>query len=94
MMGLVGLVDKMDLRSMQTPVLILHSNFDQVISVPKLKARFAEIGSNIKKRVEVNKTEDIEGHQLAGDILSPSTNEVVIDHIYDFLKPMMNQPTS
>jgi alpha-beta hydrolase superfamily lysophospholipase len=89
MMGLVDLVNKMDLRNLKIPLLILHSNFDKTISVPKIKERYLEIGSKIKKRVEVNNTEAKGGHILAGDILSPSTNKIVVDHIYKFLSLIM-----
>lgn len=89
MMGMVRLVEQIDLNGMRTPVLILHSNFDKVVSVPKIHERFAEIGSIIKKRIEVNNTEDEWGHQLAGDILSPGTNDIVLDHMYQFLAPLM-----
>ena len=89
MMGLVDLVDNMDLSTRSTPLLVLHSNFDQVVNVNKIIARYQEAGSPIKKRIEVNNTEDKNGHQLAGDILSPSTNTLVLSHIIDFLKPTL-----
>ncbi|MEM7181537.1 MAG: alpha/beta hydrolase [Spirochaetota bacterium] len=85
MMGMVSLVDKIDLRQMSTPTLILHSNFDQVISVAKIHKRFQEIGAKVKRRIEVNDAQHKKGHIIAGDILSPKTNTKVVQHILDFI---------
>jgi alpha-beta hydrolase superfamily lysophospholipase len=84
MMGLVDIVDHLDLGEMKLPVLVIHSNRDQVISVDKLKARYQEIGSQRKRIVTVSNTQDEWGHILAGDILSPKTTETVVKHIMDF----------
>ncbi len=88
MLGLVDLVDHMDLSSLELPVLVLHSDKDTVISLDKLKKRFDEIGSKSKKQVTVNETEDYNGHVLAGDILSPKSTDIVKRHIIDFLKSL------
>ena len=71
---------------MKIPVLVIHSDRDRIISVIKLKERYQEIGSNIKRRVTVNNTQDEWGHILAGDILSPETTGTVVTHIMDFFK--------
>lgn len=84
MMGLVDIVDHLDLRQMKIPVLVIHSDRDQVISVDKLKEKYREIGSKRKRRVGVNNTQDKWGHILAGDILSPTTTETVVKLIMDF----------
>jgi len=86
MMGLVDIVDHLDLSEIKIPVLVIHSDRDQVISVEKLKARYLEIGSKMKRRVTVNDTQDEWGHILAGDILSPKTTGTVVTHIMDFFK--------
>jgi esterase/lipase len=84
MMALVDMVDNLNLSQMNIPVLVIHSDRDQVISVEKVKERYQEIGSKRKKRVTVNNTQDEWGHILAGDILSPTTTETVVDLIMDF----------
>jgi hypothetical protein len=43
-----------------------------------------EIGSTMKRRVNVNDTQDEWEHFLAGDILSPKTTGTVVTHIMDF----------
>ncbi len=86
MMGLVDIVDHLDLSEMKIPVLVIHSDRDQVISVEKLKERYQEIGSKIKKRVTVNNTQDEWGHILAGDIISPKTTGTVVTYIMNFFK--------
>jgi len=90
MMGLVDIVDHLDLSEMKIPVLVIHSDRDQVISVEKLKERYQEIGSKIKRRVTVNNTQDEWGHILAGDVLSPKTTGIVVTQIMDFFK--LNPP--
>ena len=84
MMGLVDLVEGLDLRNMTIPVLVLHSDRDKVISVERVKERYEEIGSSRKQRVTVNNTEDVFGHILCGDILSPKTTDLVVEHIMTF----------
>ncbi len=86
MMGLVDIVDEMNLKDFKTPLLIIHTNFDKVVSVEKIHERFAEIGSSHKRRVEVNDTISESGHVLVGDITSPNTIETVEKHISDFLE--------
>jgi esterase/lipase len=84
MMGLVDMVDHLDLSQIKVPVLIIHSDRDQVISVEKVKERYQEIGSKRKKSVTVNNTQDEWGHILAGDIISPTTTGTVVKLIMDF----------
>jgi esterase/lipase len=84
MMGLVDMVDHLDFSQIKMPVLIIHSDRDQVINVEKVKERYQEIGSKRKSRVVVNNTQDEWGHILAGDILSPTTTETVVKLIMDF----------
>jgi len=90
MMGLVDIVDHLDLSEMKIPVLVIHSDRDQVISGEKLKEHYQEIGSKIKRRVTVNNTQDEWGHILAGDVLSPKTTGIVVTQIMDFFK--LNPP--
>jgi alpha-beta hydrolase superfamily lysophospholipase len=84
MMALVDLVEGLDLNELRIPVLVIHSDRDQVVSVKKLIARYQEIGSTNKRRVTVNDTEDEWGHILAGDAISPSTTDFVVDQIMGF----------
>jgi alpha-beta hydrolase superfamily lysophospholipase len=84
MMALVDLVDRLDLSQIKVPVLVIHSDRDQVISVERVKERYQEIGSQRKRIVTVNNTQDEWGHILAGDILSPATTETVVTFIMDF----------
>jgi alpha-beta hydrolase superfamily lysophospholipase len=86
MMGLVDLVEDLNLSEMKIPVLVIHSDRDKVISVKRLKERYQEIGSKMKRRVTVNNTQDEWGHILAGDILSPKTTGTVVTHIMDFFR--------
>ncbi len=86
MMGVVDLVDNMDLSKLKLPVLVIHSDRDQVIDVEKLKRKYKEIGSPVKKRVTVNQTRDEWGHILAGDIISPETTDSVVRQIGEFFQ--------
>ncbi len=89
MMGLVHVVDGLDLGRLQVPVMVIHSDRDQVISVKKLKARYREIGSTWKRIVTINDTRDEWGHILAGDIISPETTAAAATHIMNFFSEGM-----
>lgn len=85
MMGLVDVVNRADLSKIKEPFLIVYSDKDEVVDPIKIKQRFNEIGSQNKKLIVFNESERKNHHVLAGDAMSPSTNEKVIKITLDFL---------
>ncbi|MBF0353428.1 MAG: alpha/beta fold hydrolase [SAR324 cluster bacterium] len=93
-MGFVGLLKAQDFTKIQQPVLLIHSDFDQVVSVDTILKRYEQIGSAYKKRMTINNSGDRWHHVLAGNILSPQTNQITIDMILEFLQPLRQTENS
>ena len=85
MMGLVKLVASKDLGEIKTPMLVIASPQDQVVSFAATQKTFASFGSQAKKLIPYEKSQDPFQHILAGDILSPDTTREVADMIIGFI---------
>lgn len=85
MMGIVDLLNSMNLKKVKTPLLLIHSPDDQVVSTRAAIRTFSIIGSKNKLRVPYTQSEDPNQHVLAGDILSPGTTEEVARMISEFI---------
>ncbi len=86
LMALVDHVDSFDLSKLQKPVLIFYSQLDTVVSVPKIKEKYALIGSGVKKLVPVQNENNPSKHVLAGDIVGHTTTTFVEETTLSFLK--------
>lgn len=86
MMGLVDLVQSLDLGEQQVPTLLFYSPGDQVVDPRRIVAGFEEMGSPRKVLVEVEGSTDPSQHVLAGDILSPGTNDQMVRAILEFVR--------
>ena len=86
MMALVEHVRRMDLSSINVPTLVLYSPEDQVVE-PLETERVLERMTGIEPEVRiVRSTTDPARHVLAGDIVSPESNEEVRSVILAFLE--------
>ncbi len=85
LMGLVDLVSNVDVSKIKTPLLIFYSTKDDVIDPLLVEQKFSNFGSPNKKLVAVDDSEDINNHVLAGNIMSPSTNQKVIHTMLEFI---------
>ncbi|MCG8618002.1 MAG: lysophospholipase [Desulfobacterales bacterium] len=85
MMGLVNLVNGIDLSGITSPVQVFYSPEDQVVSVAKIEQAFAAFGSSRKQLVPVTDTTSESRHVLAGDILSPGTTIPIAEKILRFI---------
>jgi esterase/lipase len=90
MMGLVSLVNKLDLGSFDIPVMVVYHEEDQVISAGHVRKRFNEMGAPVKKLVAFNRTADPSNHTLAGDAVSPETTKPLSEFILAFLSSLTN----
>ncbi|MGI9175143.1 MAG: alpha/beta hydrolase [Rhodothermales bacterium] len=83
---LIDAVEATDLSAIQTPVLIVYSTQDEVVSPEAIEAAYRRFGSERKQRVAVESAEDPGHHVIAGEILSPGATETVAAHILDFVQ--------
>lgn len=81
MMDLLSWVNEFDLSKMKTPLFVLYSDVDRVVSVERMHRKFQSYGGP-KKIFEVTGAH----HVLAGAIKSPETTELVFQKIVDFLE--------
>jgi esterase/lipase len=80
--GVVRLSEFLPYRKMKIPVLGFYTDRDDTISLFRLNGVFRRLGSSMKRLV---KLEEAEQHVLAGDILSPQTNDIVVREVTEFL---------
>jgi esterase/lipase len=89
MMGTVKLARDADLQWIKTPVLVLYSPNDQIVSVDAIKKYYRRFGADYKQIHAVTGDGDPQHHVLAGDILSPQTTQKVADVILKFIQPLL-----
>jgi len=89
MMGLVELVKTVRLEAIKTPLMVIYSENDRVISADELKLHYERFGSPVKHILSVDQTGHPSNHVLAGDILSPETTLPLADSIMAFLHPLV-----
>jgi len=53
-----------------------------VVSIPALLEAYERFGSEEKSLINVSEARD---HNMAGDIISPETTQITVDHILRFL---------
>lgn len=90
MMGLVELVQDTDLADVETPLLLIYSPNDQVVSPAASEETFDRYGAAHKKLLPVEQSDDVNDHVIAGDIMSPGTTAVVRDNILSYLGALRN----
>ncbi len=82
---LVAYLDQQDLSIIKSPVLTLYSDFDDTVSVPKIKEKFKTLGAEKKRLVAVDSRPNPSKHVLAGNIVGFNTTNEVKEAILDFL---------
>lgn len=90
MMGLVSLVNSLELSRIDTPFLIVYSPRDQIVSAKTIETMYEKIGIPKKQLITFTDAEDSSQHVLAGDILSPGSTKTVARLILDFLRRYSN----
>ncbi len=89
--ALLALVEDTDLGAVRAPLLLVHSLEDRVVDGHAAAARFADFGSPLKRRVELDVGEDPDHHLLAGDVLSPSGTAPLAALLLEFLRPLLGE---
>ena len=90
LIGLLKIVNDADIENINTPTQMIYSSKDKTISVPAVIDTFARLGSKQKQLVEFNATEDPDFHALAGDLMSPSSTEILAEKIIVFVNNTLN----
>lgn len=86
MMGLVQLVDDLDLADVGVPTLVVYSPDDEVISPAAVERAYQELGAAHKALVPVIDPRIPSSHVLAGDVLAPHMTAPLADTIATFLE--------
>lgn len=84
-MAAIDVTRKADLSQITQPILIFYSPEDTVLNHDVTIQVFERFGSKNKKIIAITNSDDPDHHILAGDILSPSTTDLLRDHILTFL---------
>jgi esterase/lipase len=83
MMQTVRLAWRAPLEEIAAPALVLYTEADDVVSVPKLKDAFDRLGSASKELLDLPGADH---HVLAGDIVSPHATDAAVSEITSFLR--------
>lgn len=90
MMGAVKIVREADLSQIKTPMLLFYSPQDTVVDPNHTLNFFEQVQATPKQLVLVPDIGDPHKHIVTGDILSPKTNDFVVEEIIAFLKPLLD----
>ena len=88
MMALVKEVRESNLAAIQTPLLVLYSESDEVVDPQETKSAFARIGSNRKSLQAVDYSTSKGQHVLAGRIKAPTAVAPMADTIVQWVKSL------
>lgn len=88
MMALVKDVRESNLAAIQTPLLVLYSEGDEVVDPQETKTAFARIGSNRKSLQAVDYSNSKGQHVLAGRIKAPTAVTPMADSIVQWVKSL------
>jgi len=72
--------------ALDVPVITFYSPSDAVVDVGRMRAGLARISAPSVRTVEISDTGDPGRHVLAGNILAPQNNELLLRHILNFLR--------
>ena len=88
MMALVEHVRTMALEAIRVPTLVLYDQEDQVVEPEETLRVLAAMTSVTPTLYQVRATSDPAHHVLAGDIISPASNDEVSATLRDFLEEL------
>ena len=88
MMGLVKLARGGNLAGLSSPVLVIYSPNDTVVSSTRTQEIFEQLGATPKEIIEITDAQDESSHVLAGDILAPDDTARVKRYILDFVEAL------
>jgi len=92
LMELVETVAAIDKSSISAPTLIIYSPNDRVIDTQAIRDNFELFGSNTKQLIQFLDSSDKGQHVLAGDIVSPDSNQAISAMIITFINDLIIAP--
>ena len=92
LMELVDTVAAIDKNSISAPTLIIYSPNDRVIDTQAVRDNFEQFGSNTKQLIQFLDSSDKGQHVLAGDIVSPGSNEALGAILMSFINDLIKAP--
>lgn len=92
MMALVEHVRTSSLGDVDVPVLLVYSSDDEVVDTSETERVLSGLRDGLPQIHVVEDTADPARHVLAGDVLSPETNEELRDVIVAFVQDAMGPP--
>ena len=81
------------IKAVEIPTLVFYSPEDQILDPQATQAAFGRLGSSAKEIVAMD-SDDPKQHVLAGDILSPRTNDEVVQRSVEFLRQALGVPVT
>ncbi len=81
-------VTREDFTKIRVPSLFVYSPADKTVSPKRIDHFYSQLGTERKKKVLITDSSDPENHVIAGDIISPKTNERVISEIVEFVRTL------
>jgi len=79
-------VKSINKQNIKIPSLFIYSSKDTVVSTQGITKTFAEYGSSQKEIIVFDESGDPSNHVLAGNILSPQSNQPLLDMMTKFLR--------
>lgn len=79
------------IETVEIPTLVFYSPGDQVLDPAATEAMFDRLGSASKELAAMD-SDDPKQHVLAGDILSPRTNDEIVQQSAEFLRQALGLP--
>ena len=89
MAALVKAVDDLDFAEVDVPALFYYSPKDQVVVAEKI-AEFAKKwgGPHKTVMVDLQASDDIYAHIIAGDIVSPAQTQIAVDEMLAWIRAL------
>ena len=85
--GLLRLADRVDVGKIMAPALFIYSPADQVVDQGLTRTVIDDWGG-VAQVIELTETGDPNNHVIAGDALSPQTNDAVVNGILRWMKTL------
>jgi len=92
MQATVDLAQAAKLEEHRTPLLMIYSPRDRILSPQAMEARFEDVGAPLKERQAFTGDSDPSHHVLAGAVLSPDSTPVLLRRIRAFVDPLLKTP--
>ena len=88
MVNLTREVVSCDFEKIRVSCLVIYSPKDTVVHPRKIEKSFRQLGSSKKRLLAILDAEDPDQHVITGDILSPGTNDRMVENMLKFIRSL------